>query len=580
MNLERSATNSLPRPGKVHDGLGATRQPGRDGVGTGGAGGFLAVLAGLESSPSAGPSDIGTSSPGLLGSADNSLMLPAAEPELPDASQLLPDAGWQVDTTVMLAHLSRASQWLSSGGDAAPSTSTAVDRFGQAGLLSGQPTPLAMPATALPTVVPAPTNGVGAGVGVPLPNRQSGLPSRMEPDLSTPLAASLPTAGRDGLGLPAQAPAAPLEPIKLQSAPPSSELDVVSLQAMRAQSAPAESSAGSVSVLSAVPSKPGELRLPPEPRDPALPVLPVDLRRPESPRAPIDVPQTVAPGAVAPNPTALSRGLTPAPRTEVNNVARETVVAGVPVLPPAALDDTGPTPAQPVEPVKSMVSPAVPAHAAHDTKAMQNLVESDLIAPVSVGLNAAVFSGVSEGVNRSADRAAAKSADVHRGASGEGLWSPAGLVSSRPVEAPTAAQGGALPTPEMMVAEQVSYWISGKVQNAELRLDVFGRQPVDVSISMNGSEAQVEFRTDQPEVRQVLEGAVAHLKDLLKEEGLSLAGVFVGSSGQQRQGGQASAGPPSEASLRQARVEVAQTTVSPRPANGHPTAGRSVDLFV
>lgn len=579
MNLERSATNHLPRSGKVHDGLGATRQPGRDDVGAGGAGGFLAVLAGLESSPTAGPSDVGTASPGPLGSAGNSLLLPAAEPELPDVSQLLPDAGWQLDAAAMLAHLSRASQWLSSGGEAAPSTSTAVDPFGQAGL-PGQPTPWAMPATALPPVVPAPTNGVGAGIGVPLPNRQSGLPSRMEPDLSTPLAASLPTAGRDGLGLPTQAPAAPLEPIKLQSAPPSSELDVVSLQAMRAQSAPAESSAGSVSVLSAVPSKPGALRLPPEPRDPALPVLPVDLRRPESPRAPIDVPQAVAPGAVAPSPTALSRGPTPAPQAEVINVAREAVVAGVTVLPPAAPDDTGPTLVQPVEPVKSMVSPAVPAHAAHDTKALQNLVESDLIAPVSVGLNATVSSGVSEGVNRSADRAAAKSADVHRGASGEGLWSPAGLVSSRPVEAPSAAQGGALPTPEMMVAEQVSYWISGKVQNAELRLDVFGRQPVDVSISMNGSEAQVEFRTDQPEVRQVLEGAVAHLKDLLKEEGLSLAGVFVGSSGQQRQGGQASAGPASEASLRQARVEVAQTTVSPRPANGHPTAGRSVDLFV
>ena len=109
---------------------------------------------------------------------------------------------------------------------------------------------------------------------------------------------------------------------------------------------------------------------------------------------------------------------------------------------------------------------------------------------------------------------------------------------------------------------------------------MFGREPVDVSISMKGNEAQVEFRTDQPEVRQVLEGALGHLKTLLKDEGLSLAGVFVGSSGQQREGANPSARQPGEPAVRRARVEVSEIVTTVKPSGTRPLAGRSVDLFV
>ena len=578
MNLERSAPNSLTRPGKIQDGLGAARLPGRDGVGAGGAGGFLSVLAGLESAPPAGPLDLGTASPGLLGSVDNTLIVPPAEPQLPDTSRLVPDAGWQLDTAALLAHLNRSSQCLPSAAGAAAPSSTVAGRFGQAGL-SSQPTPTAMPPVAVPALVAAPTNGVEAGVDVLPANRQPGLPGQVAPEGAIPLAASPPTAGPDGMGAAPQGlPAAPVEQAQPQPAPlPASELDVTRLQAMLAQSATRETVAGSATVLPADLAKPGALRLPPEPLGPAQPTMPVDLRGSESPRVPLDAPQTLASRAVVPNPMTGTRGPTqaPVPQSEAAPVSSESVAVGSPGLPLAATNTTGPTLTPHAEPARSM-----PSQATHDTKVMQNVVESDLAAPGTVGWSGAIPAGASEGISRSADRAVAKSVEPHRGAGGEGLWGPVGLVSGKPVEAALAAQNAALPTPEMMVAEQVSYWIAGKVQNAELRLDVFGRQPVEVSISMNGSEAQVEFRTDQPEVRQVLEGAVAHLRDLLKDEGLSLGGVFVGSSGQQRQGGQGSASPASDASLRQARVEVAQTTASSKPAHGHPTAGRSVDLFV
>lgn len=220
------------------------------------------------------------------------------------------------------------------------------------------------------------------------------------------------------------------------------------------------------------------------------------------------------------------------------------------------------------------------AQTANETKARQALGGSELLAQATAAPSAPALASVADDATRKTERMISKATESHRGAGGEGQWGPYALVSGRTVEASSAAQSGALPTPEMMVAEQVSYWISGKVQNAELRLDVFGREPVDVSISMKGNEAQVEFRTDQPEVRQVLEGALGHLKTLLKDEGLSLAGVFVGSSGQQREGANPSPRQPGDSAARRARVEVSETVTSIKPSGARPLAGQSVDLFV
>jgi flagellar hook-length control protein FliK len=149
------------------------------------------------------------------------------------------------------------------------------------------------------------------------------------------------------------------------------------------------------------------------------------------------------------------------------------------------------------------------------------------------------------------------------------------------VEAPqsgAAAQGLA---PEMQVAEQVSYWVSHNVQNAELSLDGLGQSPVQVSISLQGNEAQISFRTDEAAAREVLQNAGAHLKDMLQREGLVLAGVTVGHSGS----GNADGGE------RRPRQNVRQALIAPlqvasvearaglRGAVGA-GVGRSVDLFV
>jgi flagellar hook-length control protein FliK len=131
--------------------------------------------------------------------------------------------------------------------------------------------------------------------------------------------------------------------------------------------------------------------------------------------------------------------------------------------------------------------------------------------------------------------------------------------------------------PESAVAETVSYWASHGVQTAELTLDGFGDAPVEVSILLNGDQAQIDFRTDQAGVRQVLENAAGQLKDLLSSQGLQLAGVSVGSSGA---GGDAGGDRRQRQSAQQVtlvKTEAAGVTVA-RAAN--PAVGRSLDLFV
>lgn len=86
------------------------------------------------------------------------------------------------------------------------------------------------------------------------------------------------------------------------------------------------------------------------------------------------------------------------------------------------------------------------------------------------------------------------------------------------------------------VAHKVHYWVTRGVQNAELQLDALGGTAVDISISLQGKEALVEFRSDQPEARRILQEAMPQLRDMLREEGLQLAGGFVNSSSQQKEG--------------------------------------------
>jgi flagellar hook-length control protein FliK len=140
------------------------------------------------------------------------------------------------------------------------------------------------------------------------------------------------------------------------------------------------------------------------------------------------------------------------------------------------------------------------------------------------------------------------------------------------------ASGGVAATPEAQVAEQVKYWMSNDVQNAELKLDGLGKDPVQVSISMTGNEAHIVFRTDESQARGVLEGAAAHLKDMLGREGVVLTGVSVGTSGSQSDSGGGDRRP--RQGVRQAFVTSAIGAVASAGSRTAAPSGRALDLFV
>ncbi len=130
---------------------------------------------------------------------------------------------------------------------------------------------------------------------------------------------------------------------------------------------------------------------------------------------------------------------------------------------------------------------------------------------------------------------------------------------------------------DMYVAEKVAYWISNDVQNAEMKLDGIGTEPVEVSIRMQGNEAHIAFRTDEVLARSALESASVHLKDLLQREGLVLSGVSVGTSG---------AGDSGDQERRSRQGSRQSVVVSQQPVGGDRIAGASratrgaLDLFV
>jgi flagellar hook-length control protein FliK len=128
-----------------------------------------------------------------------------------------------------------------------------------------------------------------------------------------------------------------------------------------------------------------------------------------------------------------------------------------------------------------------------------------------------------------------------------------------------------------VVAETVSYWASQGVQNASLQLDGFGDQPVEVRISVNGDTAQVDFRTNQPELRQAIEGAASQLKDMLSSQGMQLAGMSIGTSGRGDAQGKGNR-PPSE--IKKVALVKSEATATTRSRSVNSAVGQSLDLFV
>lgn len=204
-------------------------------------------------------------------------------------------------------------------------------------------------------------------------------------------------------------------------------------------------------------------------------------------------------------------------------------------------------------------------------------------APSSIESGAQAISGLATGVAAQGGHAQAggRSAD---GGPGAGTWMAGVEGPHTPemegVDAAAVFGDPAQAAAEDQVAEQVTYWVNQKTQNAELTLQREG-QPVEVSVTLSGNEAHVTFRSDQAETRELLDRSMSQLSELLRSEGLVLSGMSVGTSA--RDGGGAG-----EAGQQRQREGGRQAqVVSSASAAGNAAAARegvardgTVDIFV
>lgn len=220
------------------------------------------------------------------------------------------------------------------------------------------------------------------------------------------------------------------------------------------------------------------------------------------------------------------------------------------------------------------------ATAVSDARGLAQAGRLDLAArePALSGL---LLSGeIGDALQRPGQRLANKFSGLAASAGVEGAWGHQALLAGGRVSASAALASTPTQSLESMVADTVSYWTTQGVHNAELTLDGFGDEAVAVKISLKGDQAHIGFRTDQPEIRQVLEGALAHLKEVLKSEGLVLSGVSVGGSGQNGAGAQEQR---DRADSRQSgQTSLVTPDAGPLPGRQriNPAVGRALDLFV
>lgn len=252
-----------------------------------------------------------------------------------------------------------------------------------------------------------------------------------------------------------------------------------------------------------------------------------------------------------------------------------------PLLSTAASDGTLPGMAFEGLPVRSRKSggaapQSLSAINASESRTVKPTSFMDLVTKEPALSGALVSTGLSGDFLNPAARPVAKTLSGVSAAGPEGSFAHHALSQGSSLDAAPAAAGPTL-SPEAAVAEQVTYWVSQGVQNAQLKLEGFGSEPVEISITLKGQEAQIDFRTDQPEIRQMLEGALTQLKETLAKEGLVLSGVSVGASGQEGGGAQDRRHQPD---TRQAAVAVNDAGSTVALARTSLTPGRALDVFV
>jgi hypothetical protein len=83
------------------------------------------------------------------------------------------------------------------------------------------------------------------------------------------------------------------------------------------------------------------------------------------------------------------------------------------------------------------------------------------------------------------------------------------------------------PRLEQALGNRVLWMLGQNLHTAELRINPPHLGPLEVHISLDGQHAKVSFITQHAEVREMMEGTIPKLRDILAEAGLNSANVDV-----------------------------------------------------
>ena len=92
----------------------------------------------------------------------------------------------------------------------------------------------------------------------------------------------------------------------------------------------------------------------------------------------------------------------------------------------------------------------------------------------------------------------------------------------------TARLDTASPQFSSALGQQMQWMATQQIGRAELRLDPEELGPLEIRLELNGDEIRAEFSSRSAEVRSLLETQVPRLRELLAEQGFSLADAQVG----------------------------------------------------
>lgn len=158
--------------------------------------------------------------------------------------------------------------------------------------------------------------------------------------------------------------------------------------------------------------------------------------------------------------------------------------------------------------------------------------------------------------------------------------SDASTPSTDNTYAATAADlAGQTPDTQSGTGEDVQFWSDNHLKRASLHLKEDDGSTLGVDLTLDKGDAAVNFHSDNPDLREAIQqGAEAALGDMLKDSGLTLSGLSVGT----RQPSSDQRGTDTLVSQRRLRLE--NTPDEPQPMatwerSGGKDAGRALDVY-